>query len=267
MRVCGSWITGSIPSRIRWVKPRDSWLHDRIYSQPLALVSQMLQGLARQTEAAAAAETVEELFRRLEADGMFLRIDERVTPTMYRCATISKRELAQLRRIEDVVRMGRVVRIEPVHMTLQHGSVEASPDDLHVDCTAVAFEARAVRPVFEPDRITLQPLRTCLPSFNSALVGHLEATREDLEEKNRLSTPNPYPTRPEDFVRMFVTSNMSEGLWSQDRALADWMQAARLNVARGVRARRKEAEIQGPLDRIKQSMMPALQNLVRLQQP
>ena len=80
-------------SRIRWVKPRDSWLLDRIYSQPLALASQLLEGLARQAEAAAAADTVEDLFRRLEAAGTLLRIDERVAPTMYRCATITTSEL------------------------------------------------------------------------------------------------------------------------------------------------------------------------------
>ena len=156
--------------------------------------------------------------------------------------------------------------LETQRMTLQHGSVEANPGDLYVDCTAIAFEGKPVRPVFERDRITLQPFRTCQPCFNSALTGHLEATREDLDEKNRLCTPNPYPTRPEDWMRMFVASNMSEGTWSQDPELSTWMQSARVNLARGLRERRKEPDLQAPMGRIKQSMWPALQNLVRLQQ-
>jgi len=257
---------GVSPTRVRWVKPREAWLHDRVYSQPLAQVGAMLEGVARQAEAAAAAETVADLFRRLEAAGQLLRIDERVTPTMYRCATVSARELQPLRRIEDVVRLGRVRRLAPHGMTLEHGSVNGAPDDLYIDCTAIAFGDTPVRPVFGADRITLQPLRTCQPCFNSALVGYLEATRDDLDEKNRLCPPNPYPARPKDWLRMFVASNMAQFNWSQDRDLAAWIERSRLNVSRGTKERRHEPEIRAPLQRLKQSMGPALENLVRLQQ-
>ena len=206
----------------------------------------LLEALALSAEAAAKAESVADLFARLEAAGTLLRIDERVTPTMYRCATTTQGELEVLRRIEDVVRLGRVIRLEPRRSTLQRGSVDAAPDDLYVDCTATVFEPTPSRRIFESRRITLQPLRTCQPSFNSALIGHLEATRDDLEEKNRLCNPNPYPAVPEDWIRMFVTSNMSEGAWSTDPEVAAWMQTARVNVARGLRERRHEPEIRGP---------------------
>jgi hypothetical protein len=257
---------GVEPSAIRWVKPRDAWLLDRHYSQPLALASQMLEGVARQAEAAAAAKSVTDLFGRLEAAGMVLRVDPRVTPTMYRCATVTQQELSLLRKLEDVVRLGRVKRLEPHRITLQNGSVEAAPGDLYVDCTAIAFDVAPSRRVFERDRITLQPLRTCQPCFNSALIAHVEVTRDELEEKNRLCAPNAYPMFPADWVRMFVASNLSEGTWSTDAEVSGWMQTARLNVARGLRERRHEPEVRAPMERIKQSMGPALQNLMSFRQ-
>ena len=257
---------GVAPARVRWVKPRDAWLIDRAYGQPLAMLGTMLEGLARQAEAAAAAQSVADLFERLEAAQQLIRVDPSVTPTMYRCASVSTRELALLRSIADVVRLGRVRRIEAQRLTLEHGSVEGRADDLYIDCTAVAFTPAPTRAMFERDRITLQPLRSCQPAFNSALIGHIEATRDDLDAKNQLCPPNPYPTRPEDWIRMFVTSNMAQFAWSQDRELAAWIEDSRLNVGRGSKARRDEPEIRAAFGRIRQSMGPALQNLVRLQQ-
>ena len=254
-------------SRVRWLKPREAWLLDRRSTQPLEQIASIYEGLATQAEAAAAAQSVSDLFERLERSGQVLRVDPQVEPTMYRCATVSIAELQQLRTIDDVVRLGRVLRIERERIVLQHGSVDAGPDDLYIDCTAVAFTAKPVRPIFEPDRITLQPMRTCQPCFNSALVGHLEATREDLAQKNQLCPPNPYPTRPEEWMRMFVVSNMAQLAWSMDPALASWMEGTRLNASRGSKARRHEPPLRAALERLKQSMGPALQNLARLQQP
>jgi hypothetical protein len=254
-------------SRIRWLKPREAWLLDRRYNQPLEQVASIYEGLAAQAEAAAGAQSVAELFERLEQSGQILRVDPSVEPTMYRCATVSSAELEQLRSVTDVVRLGRVLRIERERIVMQQGSVEASADDLYIDCTAIAFTARPVRPIFEADRITLQALRTCQPCFNSALIGHLEATRDDIAQKNQLCPPNPYPTRPEEWIRMFVVSNMAQFAWTMDPAIASWMEGTRLNASRGSKARRHEPALRAALDRLKQSMGPAIQNLTRLQQP
>jgi hypothetical protein len=257
---------GVAPARLRWVKPREAWLHDRRYSQPLEQLALMYEGVAAQAEAAAAAVSVPDLFQRLEAAGQLLRVDPRVEPTMYRCATVNKVELQELRRIEDVVRLGRVTRIEAHRLVLEQGSVDASPDDLYVDCTALAIASTPPRPRFEADRITLQPIRTCQPCFNSALVGHLEATSHDLARNNQLCPPNPYPSRPEDWIRMFVVSNMAQFAWGQDKELSVWLESARLNGSRGSYVRREEPAIRAAFQRLRQSMGPALQNLVRLQQ-
>ena len=64
---------GVAPDRIVWVRPRDPWMLDRAVVQPDPAVA---LGAAADTMAAAAeAESLDELFLRLEAAGVMLRID------------------------------------------------------------------------------------------------------------------------------------------------------------------------------------------------
>jgi hypothetical protein len=58
---------------------------------------------------------------------------------MYRGTMLSASELAALRRIEDVVRLGRVRRIEADRILLERGEATTSPETLHVDCTALGL--------------------------------------------------------------------------------------------------------------------------------
>src|SRR3954463_4502368 len=71
---------GVDPDRITWVRPRDPWMLNRAMVQPDPAAA---LGLAADTmAAAAAAASLEDLFLRLEAAGVMLRIDPGVTPTM-----------------------------------------------------------------------------------------------------------------------------------------------------------------------------------------
>jgi hypothetical protein len=56
-------------------------------------------------EAAAQAEGVTDLFRRLEACGQLIRLDPGVEPAAFRCATVSHDELVRLRSIKNVIRL------------------------------------------------------------------------------------------------------------------------------------------------------------------
>ena len=62
-----------------------------------------------------------------------LHVVRAVTPTMCKGGTVSIRELEQLRRIDDVVRLGQVVRSTD-EIVLERGSIPTSPDRLHVRC-------------------------------------------------------------------------------------------------------------------------------------
>ncbi len=59
-----TWLLGNgvEPDRIRWVRPREMWFEDRKYFQPLEQVGSIMAGLAIDTEAAAGADGLEDLF-------------------------------------------------------------------------------------------------------------------------------------------------------------------------------------------------------------
>ena len=104
---------GVSPDDICWIKPREGWFINRHYMQGGDLVGTMFEGLSLQLEAAARATSTADLFGRLEASRQLLRVDPHVAPTMFRGPTVSPGEVDQLRRIEGVVRLGKVRRIEP----------------------------------------------------------------------------------------------------------------------------------------------------------
>ena len=82
---------GVQPDRIVWVRPREPWMLNRAVVQPDPAVA---LGLAADTmAAAAAAESLDDLFFRLEAADAMLRIDRGVTPTMAKTPTLGSWEL------------------------------------------------------------------------------------------------------------------------------------------------------------------------------
>jgi hypothetical protein len=221
---------GANPESICWIMPRDSWLLNRECFQPgPEFLERGAKDLADQVEALANAETVSDVFRKLEECESIFRIDPAVEPGAYHCAVISRGELEQLRRIRNIVRMGHVREIERDRMVLDDGTVPAADDALYIDCSAAGIPSRPTKPVFEGNRITLQWIRLCQPTFSAALIGHIEATIEDEAEKNRLCTPIAPPTVPVDWIRMMATEIPNEVLWSQTPEIARWMASSRLN--------------------------------------
>lgn len=219
------------PDRIRWVMPRDSWMLDRAQVQPgadffEASIGRVLANL----EAVIEAGSVPELFALLDARGSLLRLDPSVEPTMYRCATVSRAELEQLRRVKNVVRMGRVQRVGRDRIELDGGVLATSPDTVHVDCTADGLERRPVRPVFEGPRITLQSVRTCQQVFSAAFLGHLEATGRSDDEKNALAVPVPHPDSHHDWLRNELADLRNGERWNSDPELLQWLSGCRLDL-------------------------------------
>ena|SRR5690349_6155948 len=95
---------GMAPQRVTWIKPRDSWILDRAAVQPGSqFAKRVLRDFANQLAAVREAESLPDLFDRLEDKGCLLRIDKSVEPTMYRCAILSQTELGELRRIDDEI--------------------------------------------------------------------------------------------------------------------------------------------------------------------
>jgi hypothetical protein len=237
------------PERIRWIKPRESWLVNREFVQSGEMVGSIIEGLSLQMQAAAEAESLPDLFRRLEANRLLLRVDAGVEPTMYKVATVDKNELTQLRRIRDVVRLGHVRRIERERVVLEGGSIPTDANWLHVHCAAAGLNPAPAVPIFAERRITLQPVRSGLVPFNAALIGYIEATRDDLAEKNRLCPVNPLPDTPLDWLRGTVIQTHADYGWSRQPDIASWLERSRLNASHGMRKRAGDARVQEGLQR------------------
>ncbi|MGE5358324.1 MAG: hypothetical protein ACM3NQ_04850 [Bacteroidales bacterium] len=251
---------GVSPDDIRWIKPRESWLQNRVFAQGGELVGTLVEGISLQVEAAAQAESVDDLFARLNAAAQLLRVDESVAPTMYKGATASTGEIEHLRRITDV-RRGRVRRIERDTIVLDETTIPTTSRHLHVHCAAPGLNPAPAIPIFTADRITPQPIRTGLVPFNAALVGFVEATRGDLAEKNRLCPPNRLPDVPLDWVRGMLIGMTADYRWSKEPDLAGWLERARLNPSRGLRQRSDDPRVQQASKRFADNARPALEKL------
>ncbi|MGV4928228.1 NAD(P)/FAD-dependent oxidoreductase (plasmid) [Streptomyces sp. BHT-5-2] len=217
---------GTDPADITWIMPRDSWLIDRAHTQPGD--SSALETEAARREAVAGASTVQELFTRLEDRGLLLRLSPDVEPTAYRCATVARAELEQLRRIGDIVRHGRVRRIDESEIELDEAIVPAQAGTLYIDCTADGLERRPTVPVFDQARITLQAVVPCQQVFSAALTAHVEASYADDDTKNALCAPSQHPDSALDWIQFFGDIQERIVRWTADPALVAWLTTCRL---------------------------------------
>jgi cation diffusion facilitator CzcD-associated flavoprotein CzcO len=221
---------GVAPDRIRWIAPRDPWFLNRRYTQPGdAFFESTFAASANQRRAMAEARDPDDLARRMEACGAWLRLDPQIQPTLFHAATVSEGELALLREIGDTVRLGRVTRVEAERLVLEHGTLAGARDTLHVDCTATALPVRALKPVFDGDRITLQMTRFPMLPFSAAIAAFLEATFKTDSEKNAFTKPLPLTDTLEDYVRGLPGDMANRYACSKDAVVRAWVANSRLD--------------------------------------
>ena len=220
---------GVEPAQLTWIMPRDAWYLDRANLQPdEAGLRRRSEGLAARSAAVAQATSVPDLFDRLDAVGVLVRLSDEVRPSMYRCATVTTAELDQLRRIRDVVRLGRVRRLAPETIELTDGIAPALPGTCYVDCTADGLAKLPTTDVFDGDRITLQAVTACQQVFSASLIAHVEAAYRDDATKNSLTTPTPHPDLDTDWLRATMATNRHLLRWAAEPDLVDWLAGTRL---------------------------------------
>lgn len=228
---------------ICWIMPRDAWFIDRANVQPGdGFFIQSYGGFAAQVEAVAQATSIDDLFVRLEAAGQLLRLDPSIQPTMYHGAIVSRAELDELRTIRNIVRLGRVQRLEKDRIVLEHGSVPSDGEQLFVDCAASGVSQRPSIPVFDGNRITPQMVRSLQPTFSSAFISHVEASVEDEGAKNRICTPIPMADQPIHWLTMFAANISNQYQWSRNTELRDWIEKSRLDAFSGMARKAAPAE-------------------------
>jgi len=249
---------------ICWIKPREAWWMNRKFQQPHTLVPDLYRGVAIQLEAMAQATSVEDLYARLEAEGFFLRIDQYVAPTMFRGAVISEAEIELLRRIEHVVRLGHVRKIERDEIVLDSGRVPTGPGSLHVHCAARGLARRPTRPIFERGRVTNQAFYWGFACYQAAMLGVMEATIESDDEKNSLCPPFLYWDNNGDYLSAFLATMAADRRRAAHPQLAEWVKTTRLNPASGLSAYREHLEVRESGARVRRYASLAAQNLQKL---
>ncbi|HET6168355.1 MAG TPA: NAD(P)-binding protein [Marmoricola sp.] len=254
---------GVDPERIRWVRPRDAWFHDRTTFQPLDLVIDSMAGFAADAEIGAKADDATSLLGALEEAGRLIRLDPSTPASMYRGAMLSPYELERVRTITDVVRLGRARRLERDRLVLDDGELPTG-DALHVDCTAQGLRDMPPVPIFAPGRIVLQQVRHKTPPYNAALLGYVEAMRDDDETRNRLCPPNHYTRDVRDWARTVARTWRTEGSWQSDPDLQAWASGTRLNLVGAVPQHLASERAQAALTRYVTYVGDAVVNLERI---
>jgi hypothetical protein len=249
---------GTDPHAITWIRPRDAWLVNRTVFQPGAGVVPTFEGVVHQVEAVAESDSVEEVFERLEEQGLMMRTDRSVSPGLMRGATINVGELEDLRRIENVVRLGYVERIEPNEIVLQEGSIPTSPDHLHVHCASPGLGDQPPVPIFGDDTIILQVVTRISLPLSAAMTGFVESTDRTTAEKNAICRPNPWPQTPFGWLHAMLTGMRTEMAWQDADDVQAWVDRSRLNLMRGLDDDEDRATVQALQGRLLEALFPAL---------
>jgi hypothetical protein len=197
------------PDDITWIMSHDPLLFNRdLMNRKVFPVD-----FPRQLRATISAANADEYLQIFEKHNWIMRLDPTIQTEHCRCTTINLDELAQLRSISHIVRLGRVKRINADEIILEQGQIPTGPDTLHIDCTANGLERRPPRTVFEGNRITLQPLALCQPIFSAGLIASIEVRETTDDKRNRASQPVPYPDTFLDYFEAILIWNRNSLAW------------------------------------------------------
>ncbi len=252
------------PDKITWIISRDAWLLDRRNTQPsIDFFEYSIGARANEFESLVHATSITDLFDRLEASGVLLRLDKNVRPSMFHGATISQLELEQLQRIKNIIRKGRVKKLDKDQIVFENDSIPTSPDHVHVDCSASALSNLEMKPIFSGNTITPQTVRSYQPVFSASFIAHIEAAYEGEEKKNDLCTIVPLPNHDTDWLRMMGIFMINRFKWSQDKNLKKWLFDNRLDGFSQIMSKvsREDEAKQVIISKIKTNAMPAMMKL------
>ena len=253
---------GVDPDSIRWVRPREPWMLNRAAVQPDPAV---FIGMAADVmEAACEAASPDDLFLRMEAAGVMLRIDRSLTPTMAKTPTLAEWELDLLRSIERVVRLGHIRGVEPGRIELTEGDTEIDRDAAIVHCAAAGLQYPRLMPIWGRRSITIQPVRAGFPCLAAALIGYVEATREDDDEKNRICPPSPLSDTPTDWALMQALGGRASLAYTAEPDIKEWADSVALNPSRVPPGQPVAGDLAVVTERFRAAASPGIQALEEL---
>ncbi len=213
---------GVLEEKIHWICSNQPWVFHREKLQ----VGNVAKVVLKQLDMLRSTKNINDFFLEMENTAGIMRINDNSHPTKWRCATVSDREVVQLRSISNIIEKGRVTSITPSEIQLQQGSVPYASKALFIDCSANGLSREGETPIFTIDKITLQPVLFCQQVFSAACIARMELTRVSDAKKNELQ-PIAHPEYQEDWP--FALSRSVENLLVLHKAFRMWMFKARLN--------------------------------------
>ena len=255
---------GVAAENIGWVRPRDVWTLQRRYFQVDDLVQLSVEGLALQVEALAAASDLDDAYARLERDGVMLRLDPEVRPTMCKGGSLSDYEVGLLRQIRQVIRLGHVRRITPDRILLDDGEVPTGPGVVHVHCAAPGLPSGPGSPVFADGQVTLGIVTRVSISLSAAMIARVQVEDLPLEVKNHLCPTPLHLDGLAGYFSLLLSGLGAELAWRGHPGLRSWLEGARLNVTRREPGRETDPELHELGRRIGGCVEAAAANLARI---
>jgi len=222
------------PERLHWVIARDHWLMCRE-----AIIGDVWEKTNdNHMRACLTSHNLYHLGELCALNELLCRVDPRQMPQSMHGACVSQAELAELRRVTNVVRMGRVRAVTATQLVLERGVYVVGEGALHVDCTSSWIQAAPEPvPIFSEDRIVVQPVGEVLVGpgefslpLSAAFIGFIEAITENKTHslKNSLITPVRWPDTLADWVTCHVITARNVSLW-KDRRVSSWLCGDRLS--------------------------------------
>lgn len=222
---------GMDPAAITWIVPNDAYLFDRFTVNPGRKFTDIITaGRIEVLSAAMAAESVDDFFQRVLDCDQLLVLDPEVKPTRWRCATVTRLELEQLRRLPNIVRMGHVQAVTPDQIQLQEGTRPTPVRSVYVDCAADGLQNRPEKPVFDGEHITLQTVRMCQQVYSAAFIGNVEANLHNEARMNELCRPVPHPYVAEDYLRCAIQDSENMLAWLTEPSVVSWINSSRIDL-------------------------------------
>ena len=165
---------GVDPDKIVWIVSNDCWYINRVKFLDL---NSLHLTFPEFYETVLASEDVNDVYKRAEEIQYFMRVDKKIWPKRMRAATVSPKEMAKIQTIKNIVRYGRISRIERCEIAFERGdSLPTSIETLHVDCSTAGTKFSPLKEkVFSGYKINLMMTLVTQQCTSAAVIAALEA--------------------------------------------------------------------------------------------
>ena len=231
---------------------------------PARAGSRTFEGVVLELEAIVASDSVEEVYERLEdrRGGAPHRPVRRADDDEGRDGRASG-ELEQLRRIENVVRLGHVERIE---LDRDHARARLDPDQSRSSARPLRGGGTERQPAASDlhRRHDHAPARhACQPDVVGRAAGLRRSTGRTTAEKNRLCPPTVAAHAVRLPPRAVLAGIRTEMGWQEAPDLQEWLDHSRLNLMSGLDEHADRATVRELQGRFFAALFPAFDQAAR----